>query len=97
MSKTLTGVIAFLFCLTQSAVAAEVDYVRDIKPVFKHRCFACHGALKQESGLRLDTPFGPFRFDVGIPLKRALFKGGEGVADQKDDAVMYHFSLGYPF
>jgi len=37
------------------AAPAQVDYLRDIKSVFKERCFACHGALKQESGLRLDT------------------------------------------
>jgi hypothetical protein len=39
-----------------SALAAEpVDYLRSIKPIFKERCFACHAALKQEAGLRLDT------------------------------------------
>lgn len=32
-----------------------VDYLRDIKPILKSRCYACHGALKQESGLRVDT------------------------------------------
>src|ERR1043165_2237132 len=36
-------------------VRSEVDYVKDLKPVFKARCYACHGALKQKSGLRLDT------------------------------------------
>lgn len=40
-----------------SAIASEekVDYVRDVKSLFKSRCYACHGALKQEGGLRLDT------------------------------------------
>ncbi|HND51005.1 MAG TPA: DUF1549 domain-containing protein, partial [Pirellulaceae bacterium] len=28
---------------------------RDVKPILKQRCYACHGALKQESNLRLDT------------------------------------------
>lgn len=32
-----------------------VDYQRDIKPLLAKSCTACHGALKQESGLRLDT------------------------------------------
>jgi len=32
-----------------------VDYARDVKPLLKARCYACHGALKQEAGLRLDT------------------------------------------
>jgi hypothetical protein len=31
------------------------DYLRQIKPVLAKRCYACHGALKQKSGLRLDT------------------------------------------
>jgi mono/diheme cytochrome c family protein len=33
----------------------QVDYLEQIKPVLKERCFACHGALKQEGSLRLDT------------------------------------------
>lgn len=38
------------------AVAADpVDYVRDIKPILKERCYSCHGALKQKGSLRLDT------------------------------------------
>ncbi|MEZ6033251.1 MAG: PSD1 and planctomycete cytochrome C domain-containing protein [Planctomycetaceae bacterium] len=32
-----------------------VDYLRDVKPILQQRCYACHGALKQEAGLRLDT------------------------------------------
>ena len=30
-------------------------YKQKIKPLLKERCFACHGALKQESELRVDT------------------------------------------
>lgn len=37
------------------AAAEPVDYLRQIKPVLSARCLACHGALKQEGGLRLDT------------------------------------------
>ena len=32
-----------------------VEYVVDIKPLLQARCYACHGGLKQEAGLRLDT------------------------------------------
>src|SRR6185369_15247047 len=37
------------------ADAEPVDYGKDVKGVLKSRCFACHGALKQEAMLRLDT------------------------------------------
>ena len=48
-----TGLI--LLASPSSRAAATVDYEKQIKPVLKARCFSCHGALKQEGGLRLDT------------------------------------------
>ena len=32
-----------------------VDWTQDIQPLFEARCYPCHGAEKQESGLRLDN------------------------------------------
>jgi hypothetical protein len=32
-----------------------VDYTKQIRPVLQARCYACHGALKQKGGLRLDA------------------------------------------
>lgn len=47
---------AFLPLLAGPVLSAERDdYTQQIKPLFQTRCYACHGALKQESGLRLDT------------------------------------------
>src|SRR5438132_13459366 len=37
------------------ARAADVDYVREIKPLLAARCTSCHGALRQRSALRVDT------------------------------------------
>jgi hypothetical protein len=37
------------------AADADVDYLKQIKPLLRERCFGCHGALKQRGGLRLDT------------------------------------------
>jgi mono/diheme cytochrome c family protein len=37
------------------AVEPTVDFARDIRPIFEHRCFKCHGAEKQKSGYRLDV------------------------------------------
>jgi hypothetical protein len=35
--------------------AAAADYERDIKPLLRERCVACHGVLKQKARLRLDA------------------------------------------
>ncbi|MBC8355680.1 MAG: DUF1553 domain-containing protein [Planctomycetes bacterium] len=40
---------------TPAVFAADVDYERDIKPLLMEKCSACHGALKQKAGLRLDA------------------------------------------
>ena len=37
------------------ASGSGTDYLAIVKPVLRERCYACHGALKQEAGLRLDT------------------------------------------
>ena len=49
---------AIALALAASVVLAEekpVDYATQIKPLLQARCYACHGALKQQAGLRLDT------------------------------------------
>ena len=54
----LLTLMALLFCgiASRPAVADErVNYMEQIKPILRERCFACHGALKQEGSLRLDT------------------------------------------
>ena len=35
--------------------AENVDYLKEIKPIFAEKCYACHSALKQEAELRLET------------------------------------------
>ena len=47
--------IAFLIKSTSLAQQDRIHYSKQIKPVLVERCLACHGALKQEGGLRLDT------------------------------------------
>jgi hypothetical protein len=42
-----------LFCWPFALWASS--YLEAIKPVLAERCYACHGALKQKAGLRLDT------------------------------------------
>jgi hypothetical protein len=33
----------------------RVDYLTQIKPLLRERCYTCHASLKQRAGLRLDT------------------------------------------
>ncbi|MCA9117694.1 MAG: DUF1549 domain-containing protein, partial [Planctomycetaceae bacterium] len=67
-----------LMLLTAPAAAAEPAalYLKDIKPLLQERCYACHGALKQEAGLRLDT----------VELMRQGGDSGPAVAPGKTDA-----------
>lgn len=39
-------------------------YSAQLKPLFRARCFSCHGALKQEAGLRLDS--ADLMVDAGV-------------------------------
>jgi len=47
--------------------AAPIDFVTDIKPILREHCFACHGSLKQEAGLRLDTVSSMQAAEVLVP------------------------------
>ncbi len=55
---------AAFFLLATPILAAPVDFVRDVRPIFQSRCYECHGEKKQKSGLRLD-------------LKSAALRGGD--------------------
>ena len=51
----MTRLFAIFLFNTVIAIAGVEEYLRDIKPVLKERCYACHGALKQKAGLRVDS------------------------------------------
>jgi len=46
--------LAWLSCF-RTVPASAADWLNDIRPLLREKCFACHGALRQQSGLRLDT------------------------------------------
>ena len=35
--------------------AGEIDFVRDIQPIFEKNCYQCHDAAKHKGGMRLDS------------------------------------------
>src|SRR5262245_51373502 len=61
------GLGPLLACSAALAGDGSDDYLKDIKPLFQKRCYACHGALKQKSGLRLDTAASVRRGGDGGP------------------------------
>ncbi|HEY3790052.1 MAG TPA: DUF1549 domain-containing protein, partial [Urbifossiella sp.] len=50
---SLLGVL--LFAPSALSAADPVNYRKDIRPVLQARCYACHGALKQNAKLRVDS------------------------------------------
>jgi len=60
----------------------QVDFIRDVQPIFSSRCYECHGATKQEAEFRLDN-------------KAVALKGGElGVAivpGKSSESLLIHF------
>ncbi len=43
------------FAQGDESLSQDIDFTRDILPMLTDRCLGCHGAEKQESGLRLDS------------------------------------------
>lgn len=52
--------IAFSFAVFQlvGTASADVDFVREVQPIFVRHCDRCHGGVKQEGGLDLHTKAG---------------------------------------
>ena len=76
--KLLVLVTSCLLSIAGGNCTAQepIDYARRIKPVLQARCYSCHGALKQEAGLRLDTVVLASRGgDSGAAIKRGDTEG----------------------
>lgn len=51
----LVRLILALMASGAAALAAPVDYVREVKPIFAEHCYRCHGASQQKGEMRMDT------------------------------------------
>ncbi len=47
--------LAAVVCLSPRLLADETLYVDQVRPLLKAKCWSCHGPLRQEAGLRLDS------------------------------------------
>lgn len=66
-----TLIFGLVLLSTATAFADDTElYLKSIKPVLQSRCLACHGVLKQEGNLRLDTAASMKKGgDSGIGIK----------------------------
>lgn len=55
------SIVCFDAFAVHSAAASEIDFERDIAPIFEEHCSFCHGEDEQESGFRLDRRVGLLR------------------------------------
>ncbi len=80
MPSKLIAVALSLLAVTSEARSADVDFAKEIKPIFERSCLKCHGPEKPKAGLRLDTQEG-------------FLKGSKGgkvvVAGKADDSRLY--------
>ena len=65
-----TGILLWA-CAHVSAQSAQVDFARDVYPIFKQHCFKCHEGVSASSGLRLDLRAEVFGETSGKPLVKA--------------------------
>jgi mono/diheme cytochrome c family protein len=68
------------------AAGIQVDFARDIKPIFEDNCLRCHGPLKPKSDFRLDN------------LQDALMGGDDNTNDivpgNSDKSLLIHYVAG---
>lgn len=57
--------------LVQLAVAAPVDFVRDVAPIFQQHCVHCHNESKTSGDLSLSQSMGLRELDLIVPWKPA--------------------------
>lgn len=79
--RTLCAMLTLVVGLpTSLAPGKDTDlYSSDVQPLLQERCIACHGALKQEAELRLDT---------GALIRAGGDSGGAVSSDQPDQSLL---------
>ena len=53
--------VLFAATCCEAVVAAPVDFVDEVRPIFEAHCYDCHGEDKQKSGFRIDLKSKAFR------------------------------------
>lgn len=64
---TILGVFA-LWRAASAQEPTEIDFGRDVQPLFKAHCIDCHGPDEQKNGFRLDRRQDALRGGVGVDI-----------------------------
>ena len=77
MIRYVCCIVAWIGC--SACARGDVDYETQIKPLLAEKCIACHGPVRQESGLRLDA---------AVLVQRGSDGGAVAVAGQPDESLL---------
>lgn len=71
------SLIVFLFVFYKPQAHADIDFIRDVKPILEHNCVSCHREDNAKGKVRLDT-------------KKAAFAGDDVIIPgNPDDSSLY--------
>ena len=77
MNTSSFFVFTLLSFFYSTSIFAEIDFVRDVKPVLEHNCVSCHREGNVKGNVRLDTKAEAFKGDdvivVGNPEDSSLY------------------------
>jgi len=84
---------AFVVWSIASTATAQIDFARDVRPLFERYCYECHGPKKQKSGYRLDVrelalkggDFGEVAIVPNDSLNSPIFRYASG---EEEDLLM---------
>src|SRR4051812_28996002 len=76
-------------CASAAAAEPPPEFDKDVRPMLEDACFRCHGAEKQEAGLRLDVKAEALKASEGD--KRAAVVPGDALKS----TVLQHASNGH--
>ena len=59
-SPRMTALVLLAVCFGSVALAGDLAFNKDIRPILAEHCLSCHGPGKKNGGLRLDQPEAAF-------------------------------------